>query len=111
MANLEYEIMQTWSVGFHMPLGHFNPRKTGVIFSFPNGIADPLLNGKTDEHSKYKRESIYSKVLFQLVTFAWLNPLFAIGFKKPLEPEEIPDVDIKDSAEFLSRSFNESETS
>uniref|UniRef100_A0A2N9IYU1 ABC-type xenobiotic transporter n=1 Tax=Fagus sylvatica TaxID=28930 RepID=A0A2N9IYU1_FAGSY len=83
--------------------------KTGVIFSFPNGIADPLLNGKTDEHSKYKRESIYSKATFvQLVTFAWLNPLFAVGFKKPLEPEEMPDVDIKDSAEFLSRSFNES---
>uniref|UniRef100_A0A2N9IZZ9 ABC-type xenobiotic transporter n=1 Tax=Fagus sylvatica TaxID=28930 RepID=A0A2N9IZZ9_FAGSY len=83
--------------------------KTGIIFSFPNGIADPLLNGKTDEHSKYKRESIYSKATFvQLVTFAWLNPLFAVGFKKPLEPEEIPDVDIKDSAEFLSRSFNES---
>ncbi|KAF3962205.1 hypothetical protein CMV_013250 [Castanea mollissima] len=56
--------------------------KTGIIFSVPNGIAEPLLNGKTDEHSEYKR--------------------------KPLEQEEIPDVDIKDSARFLSHSFNES---
>uniref|UniRef100_A0A7N2LD54 ABC-type xenobiotic transporter n=1 Tax=Quercus lobata TaxID=97700 RepID=A0A7N2LD54_QUELO len=83
--------------------------KTGIIFSVPNGIAEPLLNGKTDEHSEYKRISLYSKAtLVQLVTFSWLNPLFAVGFKKPLEQEEIPDVDIKDSARFLSHSFNES---
>ncbi|KAK4592482.1 hypothetical protein RGQ29_016861 [Quercus rubra] len=83
--------------------------KTGIIFSVPNGIAEPLLNGKTDEHSEYKRISLYGKAtLVQLVTFSWLNPLFAVGCKKPLEQEEIPDVDIKDSARFLSHSFNES---
>ncbi|XP_075643518.1 putative ABC transporter C family member 15 isoform X3 [Castanea sativa] len=83
--------------------------KTGIIFSVPNGIAEPLLNGKTDEHSEYKRVSLYGQAtLVQLVTFSWLNPLFAVGFKKPLEQEEIPDVDIKDSARFLSHSFNES---
>ena len=83
--------------------------KTGIIFSVPNGIAEPLLNGKTDEHSEYKRISLYGKsTLVQLVTFSWLNPLFAVGCKKPLEQEEIPDVDIKDSARFLSHSFNES---
>ncbi|XP_050282709.1 putative ABC transporter C family member 15 isoform X3 [Quercus robur] len=83
--------------------------KTGIIFSVPNGIAEPLLNGKTDEHSEYKRISLYGKAtLVQLVTFSWMNPLFAVGFKKPLEQEEIPDVDIKDSARFLSHSFNES---
>ena len=83
--------------------------KTGIVFSVPNGIAEPLLNGKTDEHSEYKRISLYGKAtLVQLVTFSWLNPLFAVGCKKPLEQEEIPDVDIKDSARFLSHSFNES---
>lgn len=83
--------------------------KTGIIFSVPNGIAEPLLNGKTDEHSEYKRICLYGKAtLVQLVTFSWLNPLFVVGFKKPLEQEEIPDVDIKDSARFLSHSFNES---
>uniref|UniRef100_A0A7N2LEI4 ABC-type xenobiotic transporter n=1 Tax=Quercus lobata TaxID=97700 RepID=A0A7N2LEI4_QUELO len=81
---------------------------TGIIFSVPNGIAEPLLNGKTDEHSEYKRISLYSKAtLVQLITFSWLNPLFAVGFKKPLEQEEIPDIDIKDSARFLSHSFDE----
>ena len=83
--------------------------KTGIIFSVPNGIAEPLLNGKTDEHSEYKRISLYSKAtLVQLITFSWLNPLFAVGFKKRLEQEEIPDFDIKDSARFLSHSFDES---
>lgn len=83
--------------------------KTGIVFTSPNGIAEPLLNGKTDKHSEVKRESLYGKAtLDQLVTFSWLNPLFAVGFKKPLERDEIPDVDIKDSAGFLSHSFNES---
>ncbi|KAK7823091.1 abc transporter c family member 9, partial [Quercus suber] len=78
--------------------------KTDIIFRVPSGIAEPLLNGKTDEHLEYKR----IPTLVQLITFTWLNPLFAVGFKKPLEQEEIPDVDIKDSARFLSHSFDES---
>ncbi|KAL4600290.1 hypothetical protein ACB092_11G188100 [Castanea dentata] len=83
--------------------------ETGIIFSVPSGIVEPLLNGKTDEHSEYKRISLYSKAtLVQLITFSWLNPLFAVGFKKPLEQEEIPDIDIKDTARFLSHSFDES---
>uniref|UniRef100_A0A7N2LEH7 ABC-type xenobiotic transporter n=1 Tax=Quercus lobata TaxID=97700 RepID=A0A7N2LEH7_QUELO len=52
--------------------------------------------------------SLIKATLVQLITFSWLNPLFAVGFKKPLEQEEIPDVDIKDSARFLSHSFDES---
>ena len=38
----------------------------------------------------------------QLVTFSWLNPLFVLGKQKPLEQAEVLDVEIKDSAEFLS---------
>lgn len=84
--------------------------KTGTVFSLPNGISEPLLlNGKTDQkHSKGERESLYGKAtLLQLITFSWLNPLFAVGIKKPLEQDEIPDVDVKDSANFLSRSFDD----
>ncbi|XP_062174169.1 putative ABC transporter C family member 15 isoform X2 [Alnus glutinosa] len=83
--------------------------KTDIVFTVPNGTSEPLLNGKTDQKSDCIRESPYGKAtLVQLVTFSWLNPLFALGFKKPLEPDEIPDVDIKDSARFLSHSFDES---
>ncbi|KAK6919880.1 ABC transporter type 1, transmembrane domain [Dillenia turbinata] len=80
--------------------------RTGITFIVPDGIAEPLLNGETDKLSEQPRESLYGKAsLIQLVTFSWLNPLFAIGFKKPLEQDDIPDVAKKDAAEFLSYSF------
>ncbi|XP_024018043.1 putative ABC transporter C family member 15 [Morus notabilis] len=83
--------------------------KTGIVLHEPNGITEPFLNGKSDKHIENKRESAYAKAsLLQLVTFSWLNPLFAVGFRKPLDPNEIPDLDIKDSAACLSSSFDES---
>ncbi|XP_040992853.1 putative ABC transporter C family member 15 [Juglans microcarpa x Juglans regia] len=85
--------------------------KTGFVFIPTGAISEPLLNGSKPDYklSEHRRESIYGKAtLIQLVTFSWLNPLFAVGIKKPLEQDEIPDVDIRDSAEFLSCSFNES---
>ncbi|CAK7349265.1 unnamed protein product [Dovyalis caffra] len=82
--------------------------KTGIVFDASNGITDPLLHEKSDKDSDRKRESPYGKATFlQLITFSWLNPLFAVGYKKPLEQDEIPDVDTKDSAGFLSSSFDE----
>ncbi|KAK0583133.1 hypothetical protein LWI29_033687 [Acer saccharum] len=82
--------------------------KTGLVYTLSNDTTEPLLHGKTDTHLEYKRESSYGKAtLLQLVTFSWLNPLFAVGIKKPIDQNEIPDVDIKDSAEFLSHNFDE----
>ncbi|XP_044494172.1 putative ABC transporter C family member 15 isoform X2 [Mangifera indica] len=80
--------------------------KTGLVHTVSGDIIEPLLNGKDTRHSQYKRESLYAKAtLLQLITFSWLNPLFAVGIKKPLEQDEVPDVDIKDSAGFLSFKF------
>ncbi|KAL9234327.1 hypothetical protein vseg_009210 [Gypsophila vaccaria] len=71
-------------------------------------LTEPLLNGKNDESSRKVKESLYSKASFlDLVTFSWLNPLFVTGKKKALEQDEIPEVDITDSAEFLSGCFDE----
>ncbi|KAK2650912.1 hypothetical protein Ddye_018401 [Dipteronia dyeriana] len=82
--------------------------KTDLVYALSNDTTEPLINGKTDTPLEYKRESLYRKAtLFQLVTFSWLNPLFAVGIKKPIDQNEIPDVDIKDSAEFLSHDFDE----
>ncbi|KAK2650917.1 hypothetical protein Ddye_018406 [Dipteronia dyeriana] len=82
--------------------------KTGLVYTLSNDTTEPFLDGKTDRHLEYKRESSYGKAtLLQLVTFSWLNPLFAVGIKKPIDQNEIPDVDIKDSAEFLSHNFDE----
>ncbi|XP_022147122.1 ABC transporter C family member 9-like isoform X2 [Momordica charantia] len=82
--------------------------KTDIVFNAHNGLDDPLLPGKFSEQKGGERNSPYGRAtLVQLVTFSWLNPLFAIGFKTPLEQEDIPDVCRIDSAKFLSHSFEE----
>uniref|UniRef100_A0A2P2JCN5 ABC-type xenobiotic transporter n=1 Tax=Rhizophora mucronata TaxID=61149 RepID=A0A2P2JCN5_RHIMU len=82
--------------------------KTGIVMSVSNCMTEPLLHGKTDKPCEDKRDSPYGNAtLLQLITFSWLNPLFAIGIKKPLQQEDIPDVDTKDSAGFVSRSFDQ----
>ncbi|KAL2319480.1 hypothetical protein Fmac_028449 [Flemingia macrophylla] len=82
---------------------------TGIVLLSINGASEPLLGDKTEKYSENRRESPYGKAtLLQLINFSWLNPLFAVGYKKPLEQNDIPDVDIKDSAEFLTCSFDES---
>ncbi|KAK3430194.1 hypothetical protein EUGRSUZ_E01721, partial [Eucalyptus grandis] len=81
--------------------------KTGMVFSHADGMREPLLSEKVKKHSESKRESPYGKAtLLQLITFSWLNPLFAVGIKKPLEQNDVPDLDIKDSAAFSSHSFS-----
>ncbi|XP_009589885.1 putative ABC transporter C family member 15 [Nicotiana tomentosiformis] len=83
--------------------------KTGIILDISDSTTEPLLNGKNEKHPEDKRDSTYGKAsLLQLITFSWLNPLFEVGIKKPLDQDEIPDIDFRDSAKFLSDSFDES---
>ncbi|XP_054783331.1 putative ABC transporter C family member 15 isoform X1 [Prosopis cineraria] len=84
--------------------------RTGIVLIATDGISEPLLSEKSGKDSESsKRESLYGKSTFiQLITFSWLNPLFAVGYKKALEQSDIPEVAIEDSAEFLSSSFDES---
>ncbi|KAI3950613.1 hypothetical protein MKW92_000230 [Papaver armeniacum] len=82
---------------------------TGISF-ITNSTTESLLN-KLENHSDGKREnqkeSPYQRAtLLQLITFSWLSPLFKVGYKKPLEQEDVPGIHIKDSAEILSHSFN-----
>ncbi|KAI9087145.1 hypothetical protein K1719_030909 [Acacia pycnantha] len=84
--------------------------RTGIVLIATDGISEPLLSEKSgkESDSSSKKESLYGKSTFiQLITFSWLNPLFAVGYKKALEPSDIPDVAIGESAEFLSSSFDE----
>ncbi|RZC74143.1 hypothetical protein C5167_049623 [Papaver somniferum] len=81
---------------------------TGISF-ITNSNTEPLLCN-TEKHSEGKREkeSPYSKAtILQLITFSWLTPLFKVGYRKALEQDDIPDIDIKDSAELLSHSFGD----
>jgi ATP-binding cassette subfamily C (CFTR/MRP) protein 1 len=79
--------------------------KTGITFT-DRSITEPLLSPSVGEQVEAKRPCPYGRAsIFGLVTFSWMNPVFAIGYKKPLEKNDVPDVDGKDSAEFLSDSF------
>ncbi|XP_010544544.1 PREDICTED: putative ABC transporter C family member 15 [Tarenaya hassleriana] len=79
--------------------------KTDLCFLSSNEIAEPLLKCETDQH---ERESLYGKAtLFQRMNFSWLNPLFSVGYKKPLEKDDIPEIDVKDSARYCSLIFGE----
>ncbi|KAF8702244.1 hypothetical protein HU200_033010 [Digitaria exilis] len=79
--------------------------KTGITFTDSN-ITEPLLSPSVEQQAEAKRPCPYGRAsILGLVTFSWMNPVFAIGYKKPLEKNDVPDVDGKDSAEFLSDSF------
>lgn len=82
--------------------------KTGIVLDISNGITAPLLNGKGEKHLEGKQDCPYGRAtLLQLVTFSWLNALFEVGIKKPLDQDEVPDVDFRDSAHYLSQSFDD----
>ncbi|GJN26595.1 hypothetical protein PR202_gb14539 [Eleusine coracana subsp. coracana] len=79
--------------------------KTGITLT-DNSITEPLLSSSIGQQAEAKRPCPYGRAsLLELVTFSWMNPVFATGYKKPLEKNEVPDVDGKDSAELLSDSF------
>uniref|UniRef100_A0A0D9W8R3 ABC transporter C family member 13 n=1 Tax=Leersia perrieri TaxID=77586 RepID=A0A0D9W8R3_9ORYZ len=79
--------------------------KTGITL-VDNSITEPLLGSSVGQQTETKRPCPYGNAsLLQLVTFSWMNPVFAIGYKKPLDKNDVPDVYGKDSAEFLSDSF------
>ncbi|KVH87786.1 AAA+ ATPase domain-containing protein, partial [Cynara cardunculus var. scolymus] len=83
--------------------------KTGMTMANPSAVTEPFLDRNSKQHhSEEKRECPYGKAsIFQLVTFSWLNPLFVVGIKKPLDQDEVPDVDINDSGSFTSKFFDE----
>jgi ATP-binding cassette subfamily C (CFTR/MRP) protein 1 len=79
--------------------------KTGITFT-DSSVTEPLLNPSVGQQAEAKRPCPYGRAnILELVTFSWMNPVFSIGYKKPLEKNEVPDVDGKDAAEFLSDSF------
>lgn len=82
--------------------------KTGIGYGSLGDFTVPLINGDKEKLAGVQRDSPYGNAsLVQLVTFSWLNPLFDLGIKKPIDQDEVPDVDVKDSAGFLSKDFDE----
>lgn len=84
--------------------------KTGTVLSDSNGtMTEPLLQDDFDPRdSELGRAPLYEKAnLLQVISFSWLNPLFALGNKKPLESHQVPDISAKESARYISLSFEE----
>uniref|UniRef100_A0A1J3EAZ1 ABC-type xenobiotic transporter n=1 Tax=Noccaea caerulescens TaxID=107243 RepID=A0A1J3EAZ1_NOCCA len=86
--------------------------KTGLRHLESSGIAEPLLHGSSEtEHVKKDSSSSSSPygnaTLFQRITFSWINPLFSLGYKRPLEKEDVPDIHVRDSALFCSQAFDQ----
>ena len=55
-------------------------------------------NSNINQLTQYSRDSVWS-----LMTFCWLNPLFVVGYKKTLEPNDVPNVAGKDTAKYSYR--------
>ncbi|KAG7629159.1 ABC transporter C family member 9 [Arabidopsis thaliana] len=85
--------------------------KTGFHLLESSGNTEPLLLGDQTEQNKkdsYSSSSPYGNAtLFQRITFSWINPLFSLGYKRPLEKDDVPDIDVKDSARFCSHAFDQ----
>ncbi|KMZ58299.1 Multidrug resistance protein ABC transporter family [Zostera marina] len=89
---------------------------TGVTITFigSSDSSEPFLpkqyktQSDPDSSSPSASKCLYGEAsLLQLITFSWLNPLFSVGYKKPLVLNQIPELHAGESAEFLSRSFGE----
>ncbi|CAN6234819.1 unnamed protein product [Urochloa humidicola] len=79
---------------------------TGIRITFADSsITEPLLTPSIGQ-METERPCLYGSAgILQLITFSWMNPIIATGYRKPLDKNDVPDLDGKDSAEFLSDSF------
>ncbi|XP_024965504.1 ABC transporter C family member 3-like isoform X3 [Cynara cardunculus var. scolymus] len=70
-----------------------------------NGLRQPLLTDTSKPSANKARESsspetltpYANSTLFSLLTFSWLSPMVAIGHKKPLDLEDVPQLSGVDS--------------
>lgn len=72
-------------------------------------VTEPLLLCSETEQIKRKSSSFSpygNATLFQRITFSWINPLFSLGYKKPLEKDDVPNIDVEDSAQTCSQAFD-----
>lgn len=67
------------------------------------GLSDPLLT----ENPRKESARLATAGFFSILSFSWMNPLLSLGFKKPLSPEDIPNVVPEDEAELAYTKFSQ----
>jgi ABC-type multidrug transport system fused ATPase/permease subunit len=78
---------------------------TGIAFT-DNRMAESLLIPSVSEHTQVRKPCLYERAsILELITFSWMNPVIATGYRKTIEMNDVPDVSGQDSAKFLSDSF------
>ncbi|CAL5032421.1 unnamed protein product [Urochloa decumbens] len=78
---------------------------TGITL-MDSSITEPFLIPSVEHQTEVGGPCLYGKAsTLELITFSWMNPVIAAGYRKPLEKNDVPDINGKDSAEFLSYSF------
>jgi len=87
-------------------VGYFVKNKGHVREKENNGIQEPLLHGGTNDGDSLRSKETkgedtftpfsYASIL-SLLTFTWVGPLIAVGNKKTLDLEDVPQLDTRDS--------------
>ncbi|RDX68620.1 ABC transporter C family member 3, partial [Mucuna pruriens] len=100
------DVVSTCAALFFCYAGYF-VKKEGNL----NGIQEPLLNGDALGSKETKgcdnvTPFSYAGVL-SILTFSWVGPLVAVGNKKPLDLEDVPQLDSKDSVVGAFPSFRD----
>ncbi|TVU00027.1 hypothetical protein EJB05_54570 [Eragrostis curvula] len=100
------EWINMFTLGFCSYLCAISARgTTGITFTHYR-VTAPLLIPSVRQQTQVRRPCLYGRAsILEVITFSWMNPVIATGYKKTLEKNDVPDVDGHDSAEFLSDSF------
>jgi len=87
-------------------VGYFVKNKGHVLEKENNSIQEPLLHGGTNDGDSLRSKETkgedtvtpfsYAGIL-SLLTFSWVGPLIAVGNKKTLDLEDVPQLDSKHS--------------
>ncbi|KAK8467192.1 hypothetical protein PHAVU_008G276251 [Phaseolus vulgaris] len=87
-------------------VGYFVKKQGHVREKENNGIQEPLLNGGANDGDALSSKGTkggdtvtpfsYAGIL-SLFTFSWVGPLIAVGYKKTLDLEDVPQLDSRDS--------------
>lgn len=80
--------------------------RNGIRMPAADGVLEPLLNDSFEKTSFGKKVTNYATAnLFSLATLSWLDSVLAVGHKKPLQLDDIPQLAHKDSSAFASELF------